>query len=359
MSTTTLRLLGSAPGPQQGIYIISPHHMTVNYPANIDDEDFNPEGNYAGPKTDHLLTSMSFFLYRIKFAQLCREAMDTMDTLHYAKTMCPSQPIYRLVLDISDRYLSFVDELPWFFRLDGDEVKCAELAQSRPYVRQQCAVLLYGIYSRLGRLHRPFVTRGIADPAFSTSYKIGIECAEKLLRIRRMTAQGQLDIFGRSRSVDQHSFNAMLLLTMDAISYPNLPNSMRRRCDIIEICHILKDKHIRLGQPANGISRAAQMLLEIILNPNRHHLKDGIDNTAQFFSNTTHGKDGATIPNLYTSLNSDESTTDASHQMPWIDESLSSCRGQDTNTLFDELGDTACSPSDSSWKGFFNWEGLS
>ncbi|KAI3026114.1 transcriptional regulator family: Fungal Specific TF [Aspergillus niger] len=324
-------LLGSAPGPQHGSYIISPYHMTVNHPANIEDEGMALEGNPAAPRPDHHLTSMSFFRYRIKFAHLCREAMDT---IQQAKTTRPLQPIYPLILDISNRYMSFLDELPWFFRLEGNEAKLAELVQERPYVTQQRAVLLYGIYSRLGRLHRPFVSQGISDPMFSASYKTGIECAEKLLRIRQVMPHGRLGIFGRSQSVDQHTFNAMLVLTIDVVAHPGLPDSERRRCEVTEICHLLKDKHTRPGQPSSGISRATQLLLKIVQAPHRQHAKEGIKDTAQIFSETAQTKDDQVPLNSYASLAPDELTReDASSQMAWSDECFS-YHGQSINALF-------------------------
>ncbi|KAL2856528.1 hypothetical protein BJY01DRAFT_231367 [Aspergillus pseudoustus] len=327
--TCTDWLLGSAPGPQQGIYMISPHDMAVNHPANIEDKYLTQEGPSTDPKPDHHPTSMSFFLYRLKFAQL--------------STSPSPQPMYQLVLDISDRYTSFLNDLPWFFGLDGDEVKCAELAEKQPYISHQRAALLYGIYSRHGRLHRPFVTRGIADPAFRPSYKIGIECAEKILQIRRMTVhQGQLDMFGRSQSVDQHTFNAMLLLAIDIIAHPNLPDSERRRADVIEICHILKDKQTRLGQPSNnGISRAVQLLLDIVQNPNTRHLKHRVDNTPQRFSRTAQLTNDHMFPDLSPFLTSDEPTMQKLCQTAWVDECFSGSHGQSINA------------------GFFNWEGLS
>ncbi|KAI2823153.1 transcriptional regulator family: Fungal Specific TF [Aspergillus niger] len=327
-------LLGSAPGPQHGSYIISPYHMTVNHPANIEDEGVALEGNPAAPRPDHHLTSMSFFRYRIKFAHLCREAMDT---IQQAKTTRPLQPIYPLILDISNRYMSFLDELPWFFQLEGNEAKLAELVQERPYVTQQRAVLLYGIYSRLGRLHRPFVSQGISDPMFAASYKTGIECAEKLLRIRQVMPHGRLGIFGRSQSVDQHTFNAMLVLTIDVVAHPGLPDSERRRCEVTEICHLLKDKHTRPGQPSSGISRATQLLLKIVQAPHRQHAKEGIKDTAQIFSETAQTKDDQVPLNSYASLAPDELTReDASSQMAWSDECFS-YHGQSINALFGEL----------------------
>ncbi|OJJ71099.1 hypothetical protein ASPBRDRAFT_128021 [Aspergillus brasiliensis CBS 101740] len=356
--TCTDWLLGSAPGPQQGIYMISPHHMTVNHPANIEDEDLTEEGIHRPPKPDHHPTSMSFFLCRLKFAQLCRESMDA--TQHAQNTQ-PSQPIYPLILEINDKYMSFLNNLPWFFRLEDekeDEAKHAELAEKQPYISHQRAVLLYGIYSRLGRLHRPFVTKGIADPSFAASYNIGIECAERLLRIRRMTAvhgSQLLDIFGRSQSVDQHTFNAMLLLTIDIMAHPNSPDSERRRADVIEICHILQDKHVRLGQPANGISRAVQMLLDIVRNSNGPHLKrkDRIDSTGRIVSDTAQSMDSLVVPDQCTMA------SEASYQTAWIDEFLSISDDQDMDTLFDELWGSYSETSIPSREGFLNWEGLS
>ncbi|CEL11222.1 hypothetical protein ASPCAL14325 [Aspergillus calidoustus] len=357
--TCTDWLLGSAPGPQHGIYMINPRHTTVRVPANIEDEGLTQEGPCADPKPDYHPTSMSFFLYRLKFAQLCRESMDAMD---HAKTMSPSpKAIYQLILDISDRYMSFLNELPWFFRLHGDEEKCAELAEKQPYISHQRAALLYGIYSRLGRLHRPFISKGITDPSFHASYKIGIECAEKLLQIRRMTVhQGRLDIFGRSQSVDQHTFNAMLLLTIEVMAHPKLPDSERRRADVIEICRLLQDKHTRLAQPSNnGIIRAVQLLLDIVRNPNTPLLKDRGDNTALVLSNSAQTKDGCMPPDLCTGLTSGEPTAETSHEMAWIDECLSGTHGQSINVVFDELRGSLSETSNLSWEGFFNWEGLS
>ncbi|GKZ37792.1 hypothetical protein AbraIFM66950_009551 [Aspergillus brasiliensis] len=355
--TCTDWLIGSAPGPQQGIYMISPHHMTVNYPVNIEDEDLTEEGIHRHPKPDRHPTSMSFFLCRLKFAQLCRESMDA---IQHAQTTQPSQPIYPLILEISDKYMSFLKELPWFFRLEGeeeDETKRADLAKKQPYISHQRAVLLYGIYSRLGRLHRPFVTKGITDPGFAASYNIGIECAERLLRIRRMTAvhgSQLLDIFGRSQSVDQHTFNAMLLLTIDVMAHPNSPDSERRRADVIEICHILQDKHVKLGHPASGISRAVQMLLDIVRNSNRPHIKDKdrIDSTGQVGSNTAQSMDSLVVPDQCTMA------SEASYQMAWIDEFLSISDDQDMDTLFDELWGSYSETSIPSREGFLNWEGL-
>ncbi|OJZ90882.1 hypothetical protein ASPFODRAFT_124752 [Aspergillus luchuensis CBS 106.47] len=355
--TCTDWLLGSAPGPQQGIYMISPHHTTVKYPANIEDEDLTEEGIHRHPKPDRHPTSMSFFLCRLKFAQLCRESMDA---IQHAKTTQPSQLIYPLILEISDKYMSFLRELPWFFRLEDeeDEPKRTDLTKKQPYISHQRAVLLYGIYSRLGRLHRPFVTKGIADPGFAGSYNIGIECAERLLRIRRMTAvhgSQLLDIFGRSQSVDQHTFNAMLLLTIDVMAHPNSPDSERRRADVIEICHILQDKHVRLGQPANGISRAVQMLLDIVRNSNRPHIKDKdrIDSTGQVGSNTAQSMDSLVVPDQCTMA------SEASYQTAWIDEFLSLSDEQVMDTLFDELWGSYSETGIPSREGFLNREGLS
>ncbi|KAJ5152890.1 uncharacterized protein N7482_009368 [Penicillium canariense] len=240
--------------------------MMVNYPANADDEEFIVGGSFADSTSDAQPTSMAFFLHRIKLAQLCRESMDRLQSVK----KCPLQTVYQLVLGISERYMSFLNELPWFLRLDEETpTKHAELATQRPYITRQRAVLLYGLYSRLGRLHRPFVSRGFTDPHYATSHQIGIECAEKLLQIRRMTAVGNICAFGGSHSVDQHSFNAMLLLTIDVMARPQLEISHRRRRDIIEMCHLLRDDHMRVGRPRDGISRAVGLLLEIVQSPHK------------------------------------------------------------------------------------------
>ncbi|KAF4959778.1 hypothetical protein FSARC_10628 [Fusarium sarcochroum] len=276
-----------------------------------------------------------------------------MDDIHQAKATRSPQQIYQLVLEVSNRSTSFLCQLPWFLRLDGDKLRLAELARERPYTTQQRAILLYGIYSRLGRLHRPFVTRGITDPGFLKSYETGIECAENLLTISRMTTQGQLDMFGRSHSFDQHSFNAMILLALDVMAHPNLERSERRRGELIDMCSLLKDKHMQLGQPATGLSRAIELLLEMVQNPKIHQTRGATDKGSHFSSNSVQAKDDKVVAEGDVSL-----LSEAPFQMSWMDESFQSFCDQDYNILFDNLQENLSDLGHVFWDGSMESEGV-
>ncbi|KAM6506368.1 hypothetical protein FSOLCH5_013354 [Fusarium solani] len=282
--------------------------MCVRYPANLDDEDIRPDGLYTeGLPTDQL-TQMSYFLQRLKFPELCR---DVMDSLPSGEASLP----YDQVLRMSSRYTDFMDRLPWFFCADEKSTaQAAVLASRRPYLLRQKFVLLYGIYSRIGRLHRPFLLRGTDEKEFfSVSHSLAIQCAERMIEIRRMVEPGDLCLHVHSHSMDQHSFSALLLLSMGILGEKDTELAQKRKADLLPICSMLKEKQGSLSRAGHGISAAIDRLVETLERPNLAHDWPGAH------------LDGPSI--------------------------------QDVATLWKELIKELPSPSDIPWDDFLDWQG--
>ncbi|KAM6514354.1 hypothetical protein FALCPG4_015503 [Fusarium falciforme] len=301
-------LIASVPGPQEGIYSFHTKHMCVRYPANLDDEDIRPDGLYTEGLPADQLTQMSYFLQQLKFAELCR---DVMDSLPSGEASLP----YDQVLRMSSRYTDFMDRLPWFFCADEKSTaQAAVLASRRPYLLRQKSVLLYGIYSRIGRLHRPFLLPGTDEKDFfSVSHSLAIQCAERMIEIRRMVEPGDLCLHVHSHSMDQHSFSALLLLSMGILGEKDTELAQKRKTNLLPICSMLKEKQGSLSRAGHGISAAIDRLVEILERPNTAHDWPGAH------------LDGRSI--------------------------------QDVATLWEELIKELPSPSDIPWDDFLDWQG--
>ncbi|KAI8724310.1 hypothetical protein NCS52_00288800 [Fusarium sp. LHS14.1] len=308
MLKSCILLIASVPGPQEGIYSFHTKHMCVRYPANLDDEDIRPDGLYSEGLPADQLTQMSYFLQRLKFAELCR---DVMDGLPSGEASLP----YDQVLRMSSRYTDFMDRLPWFFCADEKSTaQTAVLASRRPYLLPQKSVLLYGIYSRIGRLHRPFLLRGTDEKeSLSVSHSLAIQCAERIIEIRRMVEPGDLCLHVHSHSMDQHSFSALLLLSMGILGEKDTELVQKRKANLLPICSMLKAKQGSLSRVGHGISAAIDRLVEILERPNLAHDWPGAH------------LDGPSI--------------------------------QDVATLWEELIKELPSPSDIPWDDFLDWQG--
>ncbi|KAK6837095.1 hypothetical protein RU639_001456 [Aspergillus parasiticus] len=254
-------LVASVPGSQEGVYSIHPKLMAVKYPLNIDDADILADGPSPKSLPEDQPTSMSFFIQRIKLAELCRDMVDSMQNVHQRTDI----PDHEQIRQIIGWFNSFEENLPWFFQMDEENInKTAVLAARRPYIIRQRHVLLFGLYSRLGRLLRPLLIRGESHPSGSDLVNLGINCAEKLLHIRHTVEPEDLCPSFHSHSIDQHSFSALLLLAVDIMRDNDSLRAQDRRKNLIRECEMLREKQISLEKPTNSMIRALDQLIGII-----------------------------------------------------------------------------------------------
>ncbi|GMG11277.1 unnamed protein product [Aspergillus oryzae] len=259
-----LWLVASVPGSQEGIYSINPKLMAVKYPLNIDDADIRADGPSPNSLPEDQPTSMSFFIQRIKLAELCRDMVDSMQNIHQRTDI----PDHEQIRQIVGWFNSFEGNLPWFFQMDEENRnKTAVLAAHHPYIIRQRHVLLFGLYSRLGRLLRPLLIRGGSHPSCSDLVNLGISCAEKLLNIRHTVEPEDLCPSFHSHSIDQHSFGALLLLTIDIMRDKDELRARDRRKNLIRECEMLRGKQRSLGEPTKNMIRALDQLIGIIQKP--------------------------------------------------------------------------------------------
>ncbi|OQU99094.1 hypothetical protein CLAIMM_04781 [Cladophialophora immunda] len=257
-------LVASVPGLQEGIYSVNPAHARVNYPANLDDRGLGSNTSLPLGFPEDQPTSTSFLIQRVKFAELCRQLVDSLQNV----AVTEKSRLCSFIRAFSDRLRHFEQGLPWFFRMDEESMdKANALSINHPYLIPQKYLLLFGIYSRIVRLHRPFLSMKLPEPDFSASRTVCIQYAEKILKLRSSIDLAEFCRCIHSYSVGQHTFGALLLLSMDSMLETDVFRAQARKAELVEICQTLKAKEISLNTSGSGIVRGIDKLTDLLRKP--------------------------------------------------------------------------------------------
>lgn len=223
--------------------------MMVNYPCNIDDSLTTTVGE---PQLQHrqeqhqdqlfgfptsTATSMSYFLHRLRLADLCRQVVDTLPSV----LLEPQDLDYDIVLMLDSKFQSLIKSLPTFFQLDPNSIQeSLEVCQARPYIAWQRATLHFSINTYTCRLHRPFHLEGTKNPKYAFSRMMCVRSAHAVLELwRSMADLGDGVGLNPARfwTVAQHVFLAAITLAAEHLQLRcrstrerRLPRFARTRC---------------------------------------------------------------------------------------------------------------------------------
>jgi hypothetical protein len=244
--------------------------MSVKCPTDIIPK--NPNSPSQAEQLDRP-TPMSFFIQRTKFAKICREVMDSLRSP--GPMRCKSE--YQSLLQLSKKFESFSNQLPWYFRFHAEKGQGADLlATHYPYIARQRSALLYALYARLGRLHRRYFHRGLHSAEYSFSRKTAVDCAEKLLELEAASEAGGTFSYVYSYSMDQHLFSILLIQVIDVTADQDEARAQVRMAEIFKTYKKLEGKQKMLHRSGNGTTRAIQKLIRLLRTDSRfqHTLSD-------------------------------------------------------------------------------------
>jgi hypothetical protein len=153
------------------MYQSNPHHMVVNKPLNIDDSDLSD--NYTPiSKPMSQPTEMSYFLQRIRLAEISRRLVDRQN--FFAQGGSSEGPTYADLLAIDAELDLFLKEIPSFFRFDRD-TNALPHAISNPPISNSPNILIQGyllttlIHTQRCKLHLPYLTHPNSNTTYSRS----------------------------------------------------------------------------------------------------------------------------------------------------------------------------------------------
>lgn len=153
--------------------------MITKKPLNLDDEDLN-QGLAPVEKPISTPTCMSYFLQRIRIAELCRQFVDC-EPLVMSGTASEN---YDNVLDFDTAIQTFINDLPAFFSMPLPEVIRLYQLDSAKATRlvTHGHIIHHMIYSLRCKLHVPYLMRGYADHKYGPSRQICIETARLIIQ---------------------------------------------------------------------------------------------------------------------------------------------------------------------------------
>jgi hypothetical protein len=243
-------------GPSEGVYQTHPLHMIVNKPRNLDDirlaED---DPNFEMPTSQP--TSMSYFLQRLRLAEISRSIVDH----NLVSTTGLGRPNYYTHIMAMDFELNqFISQTPRYFQLDSYEPFSTSSRASNFYI--QAYMLNSHVHTQRCKLHLAYLTSGPNDnPAHAASRHTCLQSARHIIRAeRQLLGSGHSFVRIRLRlaAILYSVFMASIVLLMDACV--NRPISVQDEGlddDAAEALKILED--------IRSHSLAAAKLLESLL----------------------------------------------------------------------------------------------
>ncbi|KAG4442461.1 hypothetical protein IFR05_002063 [Cadophora sp. M221] len=172
-------MLSRFPGPLHGVYLCHPSQMAVNKPRNSNDDEL-VDGAQNPDKQISIPTVMSYFLQRIRLAELCRCITDNTpfinsndDTKRYSDAMRNDAELR-----------SFIDKIPTFFRLDREsrpDFIESDICKT-PGIAIQRYMLNALVQIQRCKLNLPWFIRGMVESSCSQSYDSCIEAAHLIMQ---------------------------------------------------------------------------------------------------------------------------------------------------------------------------------
>jgi len=199
-------------GPTEGVYQTNPSHMIVNKPRNINDEDLSDNSN---DKDQPLCqpTDMSYFLQRLRLAEICRGMTDCTPVAVPAS----DGSVYPNVLAIDAQLEDFMNSIPSFFRIetDGSNTYTTPNPCQPPGIVVQAYMLNSLVHSQRCKLHLPYLAYGNKYPH---SRETCIKSAQLIIQIeKRLEKENHPFVLARLNSSGMlyGIFLASMVLPMD------------------------------------------------------------------------------------------------------------------------------------------------
>ena len=184
---------------------------------------------------------MSYFLQRIRLADICRSIVDSVPT----EVSDVEQLDYQDVMSLDSKFEVFVTELPVFFCLDEDSRhKSRAIDQQFPQIEFQRYILGLAINYRRCKLHRPFLVRCSHKHRYTYSRKVCLRSARAVIQVRRLLGKGT-STFALAHlklcAVIHYVFLATVVLVMDLCFNKVDGQDEQRKAEVMDACKMLEE----------------------------------------------------------------------------------------------------------------------
>ena len=259
----------------EGSYQAHPSHMAVTKPLNINDADLS-NGAIIIERPPSQPTDMSYFLQRLRLAEVCRSIIDRTPLASSTSTV----PSYDDILAIDAEFDTFIKQIPPFLSMDssGDNennptplVDGADAHHHPPSLVVQAYMLNSLAHTQRCRLHLPYLTSSLTNSTFAYSRRACVDVVRKLIQIeKRLRRESHPFVLTRLRFDGLFLYGVFIagvVLLMDAcvhggrtvssLSEEEEEEETLRESEVVEAFCMLDD--------ARGRSHTADKLFESLL----------------------------------------------------------------------------------------------
>ncbi|KAJ9156579.1 hypothetical protein NKR23_g979 [Pleurostoma richardsiae] len=246
-------------GPNEGVYQTDPRRMTVKRPCNADDDDLS-RGDYSGKPSDQA-TVMSYFLQRLRLAEISRDLVDR----NLLSASIPGMLSYDALLEADNELEAFSNGIPSFFRLRRDDASTLDVlggGTARSMIMQRYFINSLFQTQRC-RLHLPYLARAATDPTHTFSRTACVRAARLIIqaelyleREKIPFAETRLKLTGALYGV----FIASIALLVDLCLSGAASQQEIRRGEVGEAIRILEDA----ARQSDVAAALLQSMIEIL-----------------------------------------------------------------------------------------------
>lgn len=237
--------------------------MNVLKPRDVDDLSMGIS-DFGSRRQADSATDMTFFLERVKLAEICREIVDTLPSV----TDDGVEQDYDVVLRLDQKLQNFDNSLPDFCRLKPENTEeFQRICQARPYFNWQRISLLLGLQARICRLHRPYHLESCRNPNYSYSRTASLSSAHKVLELRRIMDEPDTKANFRAErywAILQHVTTAAITLAVDASFNPGAPDAEASRQNVLAAYETLNRSRRDAQSLIQGIEKNMERVMDAL-----------------------------------------------------------------------------------------------
>ncbi|KAF5005142.1 hypothetical protein FDECE_8399 [Fusarium decemcellulare] len=306
--TATDWLVAMAEGPLDAVYLVQPRLITSKIPRHINDDDLGNPIVKERPLSEP--TTMSYFLHRLKIAEVARCISDIIPH-------DPNDATLEMTVSLDSKLETLIQELPVFFRIElanSEETKLID--QMHPYIPIQR--LLINLMTNLIRckLHFPYLSGNPNKSLHSFSRTASLKAARQVLSAHRGMRTPNI-----SHSADYmkvhgtvvHMFMGALILATDLCC--NQPLGEDRERQSSELMEALKQ--------LDGIKQHSQIAAKLLEDLTQLLIKYGVWSPSTTVSTNS---EGGLAPNL--------------ESLDWFGDGQMGMQDSDAPLLFSDLWET-------------------
>lgn len=266
-------------GPQGGMYFIHPIHIAVKLPKDRFDDEIvlgNSTELVDGPQP----CGMTYFLERVRLAQICREIADIVELVVSKLIQMPYENIIALDKKLED----FLSNLPFFFKCDEESrARTKPLEAVYPHIPIMRYSITHAAHSRRCKLHQRFLLRQSYDPRYAYSRRACLESARAVIQGFELLGTYDSLNYATSRlgTAMHYTYLALVIMVMDLCFNKDEADEVQMKMEIQTALKEFEDARRRSAHPGRFLGS----LCEIMRNHNVYLVEppapvdNGIPNT--------------------------------------------------------------------------------